>query len=571
MSGARDHGLAARLAQSEFFGGLDPHVIARLIADASLRRLEGGELLFRAGDPARFMGYVVAGCLGVFPSAEAIGKPIGRIAAGETVGEMGLISGRPRSATVVALRDTELLEFPRASFERLIDTHPRALLVMARTLIHRLEAPSARERRGKIHTLALLPLGALDASPFAERLAGALRRHASARVVGRAEGGRPTGWYSELEREHRFVLYRGEPGAEAWNAFCERQADLVLLLASAEDFPARLPAPVAGLWRPRWLLVEHPAHGQRRGLIAAPILQAVERVLHHVEEADLARTARLLADRALGLVCSGGGARGFAHVGMLKALLEAGLEPDLVGGTSIGAVVAAGWAAGWSIGEMEDRFRRAFVQSNPLGDYTVPFVAFSRGRRVSDRLREHFGDWRIEDLRRPFYCVATGLGAGGARVFASGTLWTALRASIAIPGLLPPVFADGDVLVDGGVVDNLPVKPMRAFAPGRIVGFEVAGGFRLRSAWDETELPALPRMVWEWFRGKRRHDIARILLRAGMVNSEASLASARAELDLHLKPPLDGVDLLDWRRFDEIVEAGYRFARASLASASAER
>lgn len=565
MVGAGQRQLAARLAESEFFGGLDGHVVERLIADAALRELKGGEVLFRMGDPAKSMGYVIAGCLGVFPSAEAEGKPIGRIVSGETVGEMGLISRRPRSATVIALRDTELLEFPRASFERLIDTHPRALLVMARTLINRLEAPPAREHRGRIHTVAILPLDGVDTAAFAAQLARALGRWDRVRLVRPAEGERPPRWYSELEREHRFVFYVGAADASEWNAFCERQADLVLLLAGAERFPARLPA-AAGPWRPRWLIVEHPARGQRRGLLPEDVFNAVERVLHRVEDGDLERIARLLSGRGLGVVFSGGGARGFAHVGMLRALIEAGLEPDVVGGASIGAVVAAGWAAGWSLEEMIDRFRRAFVTSNPLGDITVPFVALTRGKRVSARLREHFGDWRIEDLRRPFYCVATRLGAGSVRVYQAGTLWTALRASIAIPGLLPPVFAEGEVLVDGGVVDNLPVRPMQAFAPGQIVGLEVAGGFRLRSAWDETELPALPRMVYEWFRGKRRHDIARILLRAGMVNSAASLEAARVALDLHLKPPLDGVDLLDWRRFDQIVEAGYRFARDFLAA-----
>ncbi len=571
MRGSRDRELAARLAESEFFGGLDAHVIERLIADASLRELRGGDVLFRVGDPAASMGYVLSGCLGVFASPEACGKPIGRIAAGETVGEMGLISRRARSATVVALRDTELLEFPHAAFERLVDTHPRALLVMARTLIRRLEASVTREHGSKVHTVALLPLGGADATGFAALLAQTLGREDSVWVVGQSEAERPAHFYSELEQAHRFVLYRGEAGASGWNAFCERQADLVLLLARAEEWPLALPPPIAGPWRPRWLIFTHPEGRQRRGILTTEALSAVERVLHWVEAGDEGRIARLLAGQAIGVVFSGGGARGFAHVGMLQALLEAGLEPDVVGGSSIGAVVAAGWAAGWSPEEMIERFRSAFVSSNPLGDLTVPFVALTRGKRVSARLREHFGDWQIEDLRRPFYCVATRLGAGSATVYRTGPLWLALRASIAIPGLLPPVFAEGEVLVDGGVIDNLPVEAMRALAPGTIIGLEVAGGFRLRSAWDETELPALPRMVYEWFRGKRRHDIARILLRAGMVNSAASLEAARAKLDLHLKPPLDGIDLLDWRRFDEIVEVGYRYAQQRLREAQLSR
>ncbi|MDW8478742.1 MAG: patatin-like phospholipase family protein [Xanthomonadales bacterium] len=558
---AGDDALVQALAGSAFFGGLEPHVLARLLRDAERRSLRGGALLFRAGEAARSMGYVVAGCLGVFAGPEATGPLLGRIGAGETVGEMGLLSGRPRSATVVALRDTELLEFSRASFERLIDTHPRALLELARILIRRLERRETAERDAVPRTLALLPLEGAAAGEAAERLAAALAPLGPTHVVAPEERGRPAGWFSELERRHRFVLYPGDPAAPGWDLFCARQADLELWVGGLEAGRWRVPVPPAP-WRPRWLALL--AERIPRGLGARGRALGAERVLPVAAAGGWARLARLVARRGVGIVFSGGGARGFAHVGMLQALAEAGIEADAVGGSSIGAVVAAGVACGWSLAEITARFRDAFVRSNPLGDYTVPFVALTRGRRVSERLRAHFGGVDVEDLDLPFYAVATRLGAGSARVFAEGPLWLALRASTAIPGLLPPVFHEGEVLVDGGVADNLPVAPMRALAPGRIVGLEVAGDFRLRSSWDETELPPLPRMVLEWFRGRRRHDIARILLRAGMVNSEAALAAARERLDLHLRPPLDGLDLLAWRDLDRIVEAGYRYASERL-------
>src|SRR6185369_16563668 len=114
--------------------------------------------------------------------------------------------------------------------------------------------------------------------------------------------------------------------------------------------------------------------------------------LHHVRHAsDVERVARLLTGRSIGLVLSGGGARGFAHIGVVRALREAGMRIDSVGGTSIGAIIGAGVAADWSDEEMLEKYRIAFVAGRPLKDYTFPFVSLVSGRRVAHLLREAFG------------------------------------------------------------------------------------------------------------------------------------------------------------------------------------
>ena len=112
---------------------------------------------------------------------------------------------------------------------------------------------------------------------------------------------------------------------------------------------------------------------------------------------------------------------------------------DVVGGTSMGGIVAACYAMGWDDNDMENRIRKAFVETNPLGDYVLPVVALSRGRRVEQRLEENFADTLIEDLRVPFFCVSTNLVSAAAHVHRSGVLRHALRASISLPGILPPV------------------------------------------------------------------------------------------------------------------------------------
>jgi NTE family protein len=246
----------------------------------------------------------------------------------------------------------------------------------------------------------------------------------------------------------------------------------------------------------------------------------------------------------LALVLSGGGARGFAHLGVIRALREARIPIDFVGGASIGAIIAAGVAMGWSDEEMKLRYRRGFVDTNPVNDYTFPLVALTRGRKVSRLLEREYGNVVIEDLRRPFFCISANLTTGRAFEHRDGALWNALRASVAIPGIMPPVFRGDNILVDGATINNLPVDVMQRHAPGLVIGSDV-GADRARST-------------------KGRVYIYQILMYAGLVNSAASAAAQRALADVLLKPPLANVDLLNWQAFDRAIEAGYAYARRTL-------
>lgn len=554
-----------RLAELSLFLGMDGSALADLMAEFTMLALPGGELLFEHGDPPEALYVVLSGGLGVYRPDHGRELLIGRIGVGEVVGEMALIADRPRMGTVRALRDSELLKLPRQAFDALVNTHPRSLLRMARGLIARLEQ-AAREHRGAPRTVALLALHeGLDAQAFAEDLGRALSPGCSVRVLDPArDAAQPTAWFSALEGEHRFVLYPAGPRNDAWRDFSLRQADLVLFLARADHQGTVLPTPSRSRDRPRHLVLLQEdrllagASARWRGVAD------VDRHHHVRGSADMDRIARLIARRGLGLVLSGGGARGFAHVGMIRALREAGFAIDAIGGTSLGAIVAAGVAMGWDDEELAMRFRRSFVEGNPLGDYTFPFVALTRGGRVSARLQREFEETDIEDLLLPYFCVSASLSGGTSRVHAEGCLWRWLRASCAIPGLLPPVLHEGELLVDGGVIDNLPVQPMLDVDPGNVLGCEVAGHFSLKAGWNETELPPLWRMIVQWYSGKRRNDIGRILLRAGMVNSELAASQNRTLCDAILKPPVDSVDLLGWRSFDKVVELGYRHAAEAI-------
>jgi NTE family protein len=283
---------------------------------------------------------------------------------------------------------------------------------------------------------------------------------------------------------------------------------------------------------------------------------------HHLragETGDIRRLARFVAGRAIGLVLAGGGARGYAHIGVIKALIEAGVPFDHLGGTSMGAVIAAGLAAEWELEELITRMRDAFVDRNPLSDFTLPLIALLRGKKASERLREHFGDIRIEELPKPFFCVSSDLTTGRIHVHRTGPLWRALRASVALPGILPPVSHHGHLLVDGGVMNNLPVDVMAAQSRGPVIASDVTGEVDLYV----TDSRYGERPVWSllWQRMRGSPSIVSILMRSGTVGSEAQRRVVREQADLLFEPPLPEIGLRDWHALEQAIAEGYAHAR----------
>jgi NTE family protein len=562
--------VGALLAELPLFSGLDPGLLREIASVVEWLTLPGGATLFSAGDPPDALYMVLSGCLGAFSADPTRRRFLARIAAGDMVGEMGLISGRPRSADVIALRDTELARISAQAFNEVLRGQPEAMLRIARLTVDRLaqsQSPAAAARSRGACTFTVLPQSVeVDFGGFASRLVKALAELGRAELVWSVRAKTHTSqWFNKIEAANDYVVYVADPTPDRWTKLCVRQADALLLLARAES--------PAGGWAALRGPHDHSMAPQRSELIllhdraletgaAARWLADLPEVPHHhvQDPGDYSRLARVLTGRGVGLVFSGGGARGFAHIGIVRALREARIPIDLVGGTSMGAILGAGVALRWSIDELTERFRRAFVDSRPLRDYTLPFVSLVSGRKVSARLHEAFGDLTIEDLPLEFFCVSSNLTTGQMMVHRRGTLWRWLRASVAVPGVLPPVLQHGEVLVDGAAMNNLPVDVMRELGRGPVIGSDVGADRAFAAASEETDVP-LPWQLLRWTKARRRcPSIFQILWRAGMVNSTASTIAHRAQSDLILQPSLAEVDMLNWDAFDRAIQAGYEYA-----------
>jgi NTE family protein len=581
--------------------------------------LASGDVLMEQGQAGDSGYLLLSGRLRVYirdeKGAERMVREIGR---GEVIGEMSLFTGEPRSATVVAVRDSVLVKLDKPRFDGLLALSPQVALTLTRQIIRRLQTQHERRPLPPPVIIGVLPVtDGVSARAFAAELLPHLQRVGRACVLDAAAMDRALGAagassaegsggdeavasaLDAIEAANDFVLLVADSAPGPWTRRCVRHSDEILLLADATQ-PATVHAAEHACLDGRPARVEaaeilvllHPAdahmpRGTREWLARRPVTGHVH--LRRGADRDIARLARLLSRRAIGLVFAGGGARGFAHLGIWKALREQGVEIDCVGGTSIGAVMAALVAADQPIERALDVARRAF-STNPTGDFNwLPLMSLIKGRRVrtaiDSALHELVGEpVAVEDLWKTYFCVATNYSQASEHRIDRGDLGKALLASIAIPGALPPVVREGDLLCDGGTFNNFPVDLMRELrGVGTVLGVDLGARHVRKLEFDEV--PGSWALLRDRFRPrhKRRYRLPSLtsyLLNVTILYSMSRQDEARRQTDVYFCPPLYKVGLLQWSRFDQIVRQGHEHAlevlgrlderlRAKLAASSA--
>lgn len=575
------------LAECELFLGLEPAALDTLAACAKAVTVRGGETLFAAGDDSDALYIVATGRLrAVLPSGEVAGD----IARLEPIGEIGVLSGEARGASVHALRDSLLWKFSSEAFYAFMLDHPAALVAVARVIVARLRQNSRSALLAKAKRTRTFAVVAatpdLDASALArsfqamlgqrsrcllidaQRVDAALGAGASSLPPGQgAEDGRLMAWLNAVEAEHDYLVFDAGHGDETWSLRALRQADRVLVLAdaNAQPAPSRMLEALAraSVRTPVDCVLLRPPGAA--AIATTAWCQALHASGHYYlrpgVEADVHALVRQLTGRGLGLVLGGGGARGFAHIGLLRALAELQLPADLIGGTSMGAFVSALHACGHDHATILQITRDTFVSRNLLNDYMLPRVALIGGRKLRKRLLEVFGDIQIEQLRMPYYCVSTNLTRGSAVVHDRGPLAAWVGTSMCIPGVAPPVAWRGDLLADGAVVNSLPTDVMQNLARGPIIASDVSTEGSIAA--PGVEGPDFEAVLRAGADG-RRVGLLDILFRTSTLTSESGVRRRAECADLYLRMPVGGIQTFDWKSLDAIVEKGYRHAMARL-------
>ncbi len=570
--------------------GEDHHdVIPDLVEHMTIVDLRAGEVLFRQGEASDAAYIVLSGRL-LAAGIDLAGVPFDReMGRGEVVGEIGLIDAAPRAGTVHALRGTVLARIALPAFQAAMVRHPTLMLRLFRAILVRASRPVVR--RSGVATIAVSVTASTDRRHVNTQLWNEIERHGSTQLVsaGRVDAelgvngladsplqqpgaGRVADMLHELEVTNDHVIYEIDPSFPRWSERVIQQADRLLIVTSADPDEAEQARVRELLELSRvaersttWIAHLHPRDTERptswlEADSAAIDLSLIDEV-HHARDRsknDLARVARLTSGHGVGLVLGGGGARGFAHIGAVRALREAGIPIDRVGGASIGSTMAAAVAMDWDDSEFFRRVKIAF--DKPL-DYTVPIVALTKGERIRAALEAHVGGWDAAHTWVPFFCISTNLTHASVVVHREGDMPTAIRASLAIPGVIPPVPMGDDLLVDGGVLNNLPIDVL-ANDPSieRVIAVDVAPPVGPRAKTDYgLSVSGWSALTKKLRGGKDFPALSAVLMRALLIGSSRDRAAflEAGMADLYLDLDLRGTGLLDFTSIESGEAAGY--------------
>ena len=595
------------IALQQLMGVPSQKLIDDLYPKLEWRKLLRDEVLFQQGEPGTDMYIVVSGRMRASVSGDNGDETIlGEVEVGDTVGEMGTLTGERRSATVTAVRETLLAKLSKDVFESLIIDNPEAMLHVTRGIIRRqqqitgiVSGSAALADSANSLNIVIVPLDKdIDTRQFSQLIQQELAGLGTTLVLdadgfdamygqeGAAQSGTDTpinmllvDWMMSKEIEYDYVVYIADPDESNWTQRCVEQAERLLLVGRGSGSPEIRRVE-------QWLSEKYPSLRTELVLLHTPDtsfpsgtanwlnIRSVH-AHHHVrgiESEHYGRMARRITGKAVGLVLGGGGARGLAHVGVIRALQEANIPVDMIGGTSMGALVAAAYACHSEYEKLTAIAGNLSSRSKIL-DYTLPFVALTSSSKVNNLLKQIYGDQLIEDLWIPFFCVSTNLSMSMLNIDRMGLLRDAVRSSIAIPAVFTPVMRDNCVTVDGSVMNNFPVDIMSKMVEGgTVVGSIVtqlnqerpARGFDFTnsiSGWS-----VLANRLNPFSRRKRLPSLMGTMMRTLDVNSISRMRESRNIVDLLIEVDLKGFGILDFNDYIEIIQAGYTSAEPMIAA-----
>ncbi|MBF0187889.1 MAG: cyclic nucleotide-binding domain-containing protein [Magnetococcales bacterium] len=593
--------LQSAFLRNRIFQDMSQKMLHTISRACTLQIYQGGTTVFRKGDASDHLLMIVSGRLqAVNQEANGAIRVLSEIGHGDSVGEIGLILDKPRLLTVRAVRDTMVARLSRKQFEEILVRYPKEInRAFSHFIVDHLSTGNSdhQPNRSRRRVFSIFPAHAgthhLDVANNLKKALGnsgktlLLNRSVLSDHLGSVNitdygkftiGSETIQELNDLEFDYDYLIYVVDSEITEWTRLCLRQSDHVLIVARAEDGP--------GLGDNEHALRDEGAHTADSSLIllhpegtqqpsGTAGWLSKRRVENHYPvrsdqhgEEDIARMVRFLTNQAVGLVLGGGGARGFAHIGVIQALQEAGIPIDVVGGNSMGAFLAGQLV----LERSPEKILRDTIDLALGGEnLTLPMVSFFAGRKMAGGVKKLFGDAWIEDLWRPFFSVSCNLSRARTQIHSRGDLGFAVLASNSPAGLLPPQVEHGDLLVDGAILNNLPIDVLRAYpGVGTVIAVDVnikedlfadsetAGGLSgWKVLWRKllpfTEPVAIP-------------SVMEILNRAGTIGGQATRAGIGKDLaDLYLEPPVHAFSLTAYRQGEEIAARSFTYSREQIA------
>lgn len=460
--------------------------------------IEPGEALFHQGDiPENFYILVNGKLSASFSTGKAKPKIVGYIHPGESVGELGALSNDPRSLDIIAVEKSFLLKLPSDTFKKLCRQYPSILFETVSPLVNRsrevIKALSTSEKKKHI---AILPANKdIDLKEFEVHIKETLGHYKKVIILTENNDTNDTNdtknsvekRIAEAEATNHVILYLLKSYETPLSKACWEKLSKIYVIGDGDAPPHVCRYTLEKLRNSRYLIEV------RRELIllykhhVTPIYTSKWLALgtfflhHHIQEKDkhdYQRLLRFMRGKAIGVVLSGGGARGWAHLGALKALIEADIPIDAIGGTSAGAIIGSLYARNKNLKMIHEEFDDLLATTSNVVTWRNlcwPAISLFNCKDFTLEAQSLFQNIQIENLAIPYFCITCNLGLYKEVVHRSGLLWERIRASTAVPGLVPPMIINGDLHIDGGVINNLPVNVMREIlgAESKIIAIEL--------------------------------------------------------------------------------------------------
>jgi predicted acylesterase/phospholipase RssA len=578
--------LRRSLEQSRIFGDLGSDLIIDLVNSMTIKVVSGGEQVLAQGDKSDSLLVLISGrLLALRQLPDGTSQRLAEIGPGSTVGEIGLVLQQPRAADIVAIRDSSVASLAREEFEQLLKRHPVEFnRAITRTLYEYTNLPNNRPKTLGATTFAIVPLDKhIDTTQLCEGISKALSHYGKTRHLNPKEGEAfhtdsgasmlSNKRLHELEECHDYLLYQASAEATPWSKLAIRQADQLILVANSDTPPDMNASQKDILCGPGFDMIRKSLVLLHPETVEKPTVDLgwnetfdLERLypLRQTLTADIQRLVRFITDRAIGLVLGGGGARGMAHIGVLRALHESGIPVDMVCGNSMGALIGAQYIHGTPI---DDLLRTTSKFARGGEHPALPLISLLSGKRIQRDIKRMFGESTLEGQWRPFFPVSCNLSHANIKIHDQGPLWQAVLASNSPAGIVPPVVLDGDLLVDAALLDNVPVRAMR-----EKLGFGTLIAVDVDVSEELTVDPALKELSgWQVLRQRlfgrneaRLPGIIDVLNRSGHLGGLTHREASKKLADYYLQPPVSHFALMGYGRGKEIADTGYQYAIAQI-------
>lgn len=591
----------------KIFGESNDDVLEEIMNSMTWLELKSGEILIKEGDVGDSLYFVLSGRLAATKKdSKGHQTKIGDVIRGDIVGEMSIFTDDPRYASIIAIRECILVELSKEAFKKIIAENASIAFNVTKLIINRAKKNTSHLNRVYTVNLCFVPIhDSLDFNSIISEIHSYSQHHLKTFHIDEAvvkqhgynlnesqnsfkntlENRKIIQWLNNMETQNDYLFFSCTNTPSPLTDRFLRQADQIVLFADAtQDFQlTEAERKVMEMKNVNISLVlVHPKgtktpKGTRNWLDIRPKVHQHYHVRQENNK-DIHRLARILTQRSTGLVLAGGGAKGFAHLGVYKALLENNIHIDYLGGTSAGAMMAFLISSDLPADNIINIARKA-TTFKPSSDVSLfPLISLVNGINIKKMVREtvkEIGDGQdldISDSWIPMFTVASNFTKYEQTVFHKGSHTRTLLASSAIPGIFPPIIIDGDLFVDGGSFNNFPVDIMKKLQIQNIIGVD----FMLDKVRTLTikDLPTNRELLKTKIFGKSNKyklpSIGSIIINSTLMYSNARRFENKNYLDLHFNPNVSKYGITAWTDFDKIVNVGYKYAKDLLSKMNDE-